>query len=58
MTTPELNAAPVITHTDILADTLVRTLLALEVAYEYRHAMPGHVQKLLLERIEEARESC
>lgn len=58
MTTPELNPSPVITHTDILADTLVRTLLALEVAYEYRHAMPEHVQNLLKERIEEARESC
>lgn len=37
------------------SDLLVRTLLALEVAYQYRHAMPEHVATLLKNRIEEAR---
>lgn len=43
---------------EILSDDLVRTLFALEVAYEYKDAMPEHVQNLLEQRIEDARESC
>lgn len=43
---------------EILSDALVRTLLALEVAYQYKDAMPEHVQALLAQRIEDARESC
>ena len=36
-------------------DMLVRTLLALEVAYQYRHFMPTDVATLLKKRIDEAR---
>lgn len=36
-------------------DMLVRTLLALEVAYQYRHFMPADVVALLKKRIDEAR---
>lgn len=38
-------------------DLLVRTLLALEVAYQYRHFMPADVAALLKKRIDEAREA-
>lgn len=37
-------------------DMLVRTLLALEVAYQYRYFMPADVAALLKKRIDEARE--
>lgn len=37
------------------SDLLVRTLLALEVAYQYSHGMPDHVRALIKNRIEEAR---
>lgn len=43
---------------EILSDALVRTLLALEVAYQYKDAMPEHVQTLIEQRIDDARESC
>lgn len=43
---------------EFLSDALVRTLLALEVAYQYKDAMPEHVQNLIEQRIEDARESC
>lgn len=43
---------------EFISDTLVRTLLALEVAYQYKDAMPEHVQTLIEQRIDDARESC
>lgn len=43
---------------EFLSDTLVRTLLALEVAYQYKDAMPEHVRALIEQRIDDARESC
>ena len=43
---------------EFISDTLVRTLLALEVAYQYKDSMPEHVQTLIEQRIDDARESC
>lgn len=43
---------------EFLSDALVRTLHALEVAYQYKDAMPEDVRNLIEQRIEDARESC
>lgn len=52
----EMTQAPAVDRIDLdMSDLLIRTLLALEVAYQYSHSMPDHVRALIKNRIEEAR---
>lgn len=52
----EMTQAPAVDRVDLnMSDLLIRTLLALEVAYQYSPDMPDHVRNFIKNRIDEAR---